>query len=1274
VRTFVVKKCEGALGQGPPTAVNDASDSISRVKWSVPSLSDSKMLVKCRLGDFGLSGAPIFFPEAFIDSGCSAFALISKKFVSLNKLSIIDAYSKFYVSLADGSHADNITKQTLPLQLSIGSHVETICFLVADIHCPIILGLPWLRMHNPQVNWRKLMLTFNEENLPPYSPFVAAGALDENPSGKPRASEQNDFGADQGVSVCFSQIYDTIPTEQPTAKSPTDIELLNAPEFFKFASDQGLYVFAAQMDVQPSHDGSTPLVSISSVLTTKDYQKSDIRTDERGVPFQYQKFSDVFAPKTEPPRPLPPHRQYDLGIEIVKDENGKEVPLPSAGKVYPISPAEEKVLQEYLTNALARGWITNSTSPVAAPCFFVKKPNGGFRLCIDYRAINSVTIKNKYPLPLLADMFPKLGRAKIFTHLDLPDAYHLVRIRPGDEWKTAFRCKFGHFQYNVISFGLSNAPSAFQYFMNDILSDMLGDSVVVYLDDILIYSESEEEHAKHVAAVLQRLRKHTLQVNPAKCSFHTTSTDFLGHIFSSNGVSMDPAKVSAVADWPQPTSVKEIQVFLGFANFYRQFIQCYSELVQPLTSYTRSEFKFRPFLWTNEADLAFKTLKSAFASAPILRIFDPSKTAIVETDCSDFAMGAILSQLGDDKQLHPIAFHSRKLLPAEVNYDTHDKELLAVIDAFSVWRHYLIAVDPQDPVIVLSDHERLQRFAKTQQLTRRQYRWAAKLSEFSFKIIHRPGRLSGKPDALSRRPDLAIAAGDLLHKQNFLQLFERVDVDAITILTSDEAWLNSIRTATADSDLLSDFHEDKLEDKFTFERGLLHYNDLICLPTEELQVEIFRRRHCSPASGHFGIHKTVELITRDYWFPRMRRIVRKFILNCEPCQRSKHRRHAPYGLLQPLPVPEERWWDISMDFITDLPLSRGFDTLMVVKDRLSKQAHFIPTVKTATGADIADLYIRDIFRLHGASRSIVSDRDPKFTSSFWRRFMELLHVKVNLSTAFHPQTDGSTEITNQVIEQYLRVFCNYQQNDWVAHLPLCEFAYNDSEISTTGMTPFFANSGHHPIFDPTTIRAPLVPAAEDRIVSLTTILQDVRANLAAAQKEYTKQANRSRLPVPDLEIDDLVFLDRRHIKTSRPSSKLDDKNIGPFRITRKINNVAYELKLPATMKIHPVFHASLLEPKTKDIVESFVQQRPPPIIVDNEVTFEVEEILDSGFVNGKLHYFVHWKGYPIEERSWQPKGNLKNAPNLVEDFHNANPDKPRLPPPSTRLKKKKRRG
>ena len=412
--------------------------------------------------------------------------------------------------------------------------------------------------------------------------------------------------------------------------------------------------------------------------------------------------------------------------------------------MYSLSAKETEALREFIDEHLNIGFIRPSRSSHGAPVLFVRKKDGSLRLCVDFRGLNRLSKKDRYPLPLISDLLDAPKRARIYSKIDLRHAYHLVRIAEGDEWKTAFRTRYGSFEWLVMPFGLSNAPASFQRFMNDVFADLLDINVLVYLDDILIYSDNLEEHRKHVKEVLRRLRKHGLFARGDKCEFHKSEVEYLGYIISGEGLKMSEDKIKVIQDWPVPWKVKDIQSFLGFANFYRRFINGYSKITVPLTRLTK-----KGSLWefTSACLQAFETLKLAFTSAPILVHYIPEAQLVVETDASDYALAAILS-LWINGELHPIAFHSRTFTSTELNYDVHDKELLAIFEAFKRWRHYLEGAT--HTVDVITDHKNLEYFATTKLLTRRQARWSEHLSQFNFIIRFRPGRLGTKPDSLTR--------------------------------------------------------------------------------------------------------------------------------------------------------------------------------------------------------------------------------------------------------------------------------------------------------------------------------------------------------------------------------------------------------------------------------------------------------------------------------------------------------------------------------------------
>jgi hypothetical protein len=890
--------------------------------------------------------------------------------------------------------------------------------------------------------------------------------------------------------------------------------------------------------------------------------------------------------------------------------------------------------------------------------------------------LNKVTIKNRYPLPLISGLLEQLGEARVFTKIDLRGAYNLVRIKPGDEWKTAFRTRYGHFEYNVMPFGLTNAPAVFQHMMNNVFHEYLDKFVVAYIDDILVYSRTQEEHDHHVWLVLAKLREEGLYAKLEKCAFDQPQVEFLGFIVSSSGISMDRKKIQTILDWEAPTSVRDIQCFLGFANFYRRFIKDYSSIASPLT---RLVGKDRPFSWTPDAASAFEALKEAFTTAPVLLHPDPSRPFFMETDASDFALGAVLSQYGEDSLLHPVAFHSRKFTAAEINYEIHDKELLAIVSAFEEWRRFLEGAPHQ--VTIYSDHKNLLYFMTSRVLNRRQARWALSLSRFDFVITYRPGIQQGKSDALSRRSFLAPKEGDAAYdQQNHILLRpEQFCLHASFIDPEADPLLQCIRDALLTDPLAKDIlghlsAPDSLTDKgarsdyelFEFKDGLLYREGLLYVPEGPARLKVLQARHDTPAAGHFGTNKTIELVSRDYWWPQLWKFVKDFVRTCDTCARSKTPRHLPYGLLQPLPIPVAPWRSISMDFITDLPDSQGFDSILVVVDRFTKMAHFIPCTKTITGEGTAKLLLNHVFRLHGLPSDIVSDRGPQFASKFWKRLFQLMGVQTKLSSAFHPETDGQTERTNQTLEQYLRCTINYQQDDWADWLPLAEFAYNNSLHSATQKTPFFANFGFHPRFDISQFSLPENPVAEDHAAKLVAIQAQLSKHLQEAQDRYKSYADRHRQEPPCFNVGDQVWLLRHHIKTTRPSDKLDYKRLGPFTITARVNNVAYRLQLHDSMKIHPVFHVSLLEPYHASTLPGRVPDPPPPITVHNTLEYEVSNILDSKIMHRRLFYLVDWVGYDVSERSWEPAENLVNAQEKIDEFHQHYPNKPRTAPRRTR--------
>ena len=543
----------------------------------------------------------------------------------------------------------------------------------------------------------------------------------------------------------------------------------------------------------------------------------------------------------------------------------------------------------------------------------------------------------------------------------------------------------------------------------------------------------------------------------------------------------------------------------------------------------------------------------------------------VKADSSDYAMGAVLLQQHEEEKLYPAAFYSRKFSASEINYEVHDKELLAVVSAFRIWRRFLEGA--RHEVTVFTDHKNLMYFTTSKVLNRRQARWSMFLYGFEFKLVYRPGTKQCLSDALSRRSDYSILPEDEAFINQKATILKRTvdEVNQVGIrCTVDKSILLQIIQATKSDHWFLGI-KDKIVtgnlEPFKYEDGIVYYKNLLYVPSEKLRLKIMTMHHDTPVAGHAGIQKTLELITRNYCWPKIGNYIKKYVQSCDICAMAKASRHKRNGKLMPIPIPNQPWKSISLDFITDLPLSSGFDCILVVVDRFTKMAHFEPCTKSITAKGCVNILLRTVFKLHGIPDEIISDRGPQFVSKFWNSLLNALGTKAKLSSAFHPETDGQTERVNQILEQYLRCTVNYEQNNWKEILPLAEICYNNWKHASAGISSFYANFGYHPKFD-FTGKEESCPATShylDQICSSHSLMQ---MNIARAQDRYKKYVNKKRCDAPSFNEGDKVWLLKTNIKTERPRHKLDYMKVGPFQIKEMINKNTFRLNLPPTWKIH----------------------------------------------------------------------------------------------------------
>ena len=904
-----------------------------------------------------------------------------------------------------------------------------------------------------------------------------------------------------------------------------------------------------------------------------------------------REFKGVFPEKLDS---LPPERDVEFAIDLVPGTT----PLSKAP--YRMAPAELKELKEQLQELLDSGFIRPSSSPWGSPVLFVKKKDGTLRMCIDYRGLNQVTIKNKYPLPRIDELFDQLQGSTVFSKLDLRQGYYQLKIKESDIPKTALNSRYGHYEFVVMPFGLTNAPAAFMDLMHRVFHQYLDKFVVVFIDDILVYSKTESEHEQHLRIVLETLQRHKLYAKFSKCEFWLSQVAFLGHIISSEGLAVDPSKIEAITNWKRPESTTEVRSFLGLAGYYRKFVKDYSKIAGPLSALTS---KTRQFAWNDKCERSFQELKRMLTDTPILTLPDGSEDFVVFTDASQEGLGCVLMQRGK-----VIAYASRKLKMHEDRYSTHDLELAAIIFALGKWRHYLYGAK----FTIYSDHKSLKYLFTQKELNNRQRRWMELLEDYDCDIQYHPGKANVVADALSRKvyaANLAVSEENIL----FSNLTMRSDIGKL-IGEAQEADENVQRIkATLDDPKNQDFSVDN--------NGILRFRGRMCVASDEkLKQLILDEAHKSRYAMHPGGNKMFEDLRKCYWWNNMKREVAQYVQRCLVCQQVKAEHQKPGGLLQPLQIPQWKWEEITMDFVTGLPPSRsGFDSIWVIVDRLTKSAHFLPVKTTYNSAKLAEIYRDEIIRLHGIPTNIISDRDPKFVSRLWKQIHQGLGTKLNFSTAAHPQTDGQSERTIQTLEDLLRMCVLDHGGQWARHLPLIEFAYNNSYQASIGRAPYEALYGRR-------CKSPLYWDLSDRIssteatgLSTNEMLQEtiekvrlIKERLKVAQSRQKSYADNRRRDL-EFEVGDYVFLKlspRKGFVRIGTHSKLNPRYIGPYQITDRVGAVAYRLLLPANVTgIHNVFHVSQLRkyyPDPSHVIE------PAEITIDENLTYEERPVQDLG--------------------------------------------------------------
>ncbi|KAF1327429.1 reverse transcriptase, partial [Globisporangium splendens] len=749
-----------------------------------------------------------------------------------------------------------------------------------------------------------------------------------------------------------------------------------------------------------------------------------------------KEYEDIFPDK------VPDELPFDRGIRHEIDI------LPGTKycitRQWPLPREQVVAIDEFFAQRAKAGHVRESKSPHCSPTFCVKKATGGWRIVHAFNKLNDATIPAQTPVPRKDMILDGMVGSAIFSATDLKDGEY-------PEWMVT----------NLLRPLRGFAPS--------------------YFDDIFVHSKTTGEksdvdvHLDHLRQVFQVMRENKLYANLKKCIFFAPEIPVLGCFVGKHGVRVDPEKVKAIDDWPVPQNVKQLRQWLGLANYLHKYTRNYAALVQPLTQLLKKDIEWE---WSSDHQMAFAEVKRSLREAPVLAIANHDKPFHVVCDASDYAIGCALMQHDDEGHERVVSYQSRQLRPAERNYPVHDKELLAMKYSLVKFRVYLLG---EERFAIYTDHAPLRTAVKTPHLSQRMARWFSFFAEYNFVVHYKPGKTNILADALSRRPDYDPKTKSE-DTDGACRLCEDVQAIAVRAATTvREEIVERYKSDETCQDLLKYFKDpsDKALQglpsrtrsrvhRFRVHNGLLYYaveqgdTARVVVPNDEgLRHRLLYEYHDSPSGGHLGREKTFLSLSRDYYWPHMYKWVRKYVRTCEICQRVKPS-GSTQAPLRSLAVPQDSWKSVSMDFIFGLPRDKhGRNGILVFVDRFSKMVHLAPVSDKISAEMTAKVFVDVVFRLHGLPVEIVSDRDTRFTSKFWRALFGLLDTRLSMSTAAHPETDGQTERVNRVLEDVLRSYAT-SFKEWSEFLPLAEFALNNSTHVSTGHSPFYVNYGIHP--------------------------------------------------------------------------------------------------------------------------------------------------------------------------------------------------------------------
>lgn len=900
------------------------------------------------------------------------------------------------------------------------------------------------------------------------------------------------------------------------------------------------------------------------------------------------------------------------------------------------------------------GRIRPSSSEYASPSFIIPKADKAVlpRWVNDYRLLNAVTVPDNYPLPRIDDILADCAKGKIWGKIDMTNSFFQTRMHPDDIKYTATLTPFGLWEWVVMPMGLRNAPATHQRRVMLALKKYIGKICHVYLDDIIIWSNSIAEHEINCSLILSALADAHLYCSLKKTNLFCTEIDFLGHHISARGIEADSAKVERIVNWPVPSKAKDVRMFLGLVRYIASFLPALAEHTAILTPLTTKACNVNFPSWDEKHQRAFQAIKDLVLSRECLTRIehdDPGENRIFVTcDASKRRTGAVLSFGLTWESARPVAYDSMQFTGAQLNYPVHEQEMLAIIRSLKKWRVDLLG----SHITIVTDHRTLENFDTQKDLSRRQARWMEFLSQYDYTIVYVPGETNTVADALSRTD-----VEDTLPPS--------INVNALFSIGTDPSVLRDIKTGyMSDSfckNLFADIASGKIDKKsgVRVTDGLLYLGNRLVIPrASSLRETLFHMAH--DALGHFGGEKSYIALRNDYYWPNMRRdLVDAYVASCPDCQRNKGRTAKPSGPLHPLPIPDGRLECITMDFVGPLPEENDVDCLLTITDRLGADVQIIPCRIDSTAQQIAGLFFDHWYCENGCPLEIISDRDKLFVSKFWTALMARAGIKHRLSTSYHPQTDGLSERSNKTVIQAIRFHVERNQKGWSNALPAVRFHIMNTVNASTGFSGFQLKTGRSPRLLPPLVDGIIPTSLDDSIaVDLLKKLEidvlEAKDNLIAAKIDQAHHANKSRAVEHVYKVGDRVLLStinrRREYMQKQDGrvAKFMPRFDGPYTILDFHPDTSnYLLDLPNSPNIHPNFHASQLEPFVENDSTKFPHRelsRPGPIITpDGETEYFIERILDERPRGKGRQFLVRWTGYGPEHDLWLAGRELEDT-------------------------------